>query len=80
MTVTLDLNPEVEQGLLALARERGVSLDAYLQDLVSQQVRLEAPTAPAKAKTLNLPAWHLGDMGPMRRCDIYDEALEDEAS
>ena len=73
MIVTLDLNPEVEQGLLDLARERGVSVDAYLGDIVSQQVIDAVPPAPAKAKTPTLPAArHLGDMGSMRRCDIYD--------
>jgi hypothetical protein len=74
MTVTLDLNPEVEQGLLALARERGVSLDAYLQEIVSKQVRGTAPPVAAKGNTLKLPARHLGDMGSLRRRDIYDDA------
>jgi hypothetical protein len=32
MTVTLDLNPEIEEGLLIKARERGISLGEYLQE------------------------------------------------
>ena len=32
MTVTFDLNPEIEEGLLAQARERGISLGEYLQE------------------------------------------------
>ncbi|MDP2996097.1 MAG: hypothetical protein Q8N47_01335 [Bryobacterales bacterium] len=41
MTVTLELNPEVEAGLIALARAKGVPLDAYLRSLLEQ---LAAPT------------------------------------
>ena len=37
MVVTLNLNPEVEQGLAARALERGVSLEEYLQDLVQRE-------------------------------------------
>ena len=37
MTVTIDLNPEVEKELLAQARERGMSLSDYLQEIVAGQ-------------------------------------------
>ncbi len=33
MTVTLNLNPEVEKNLMARAYARGVSLDDYLRNL-----------------------------------------------
>lgn len=36
MTLTVDLRPETEAGLLARARARGVSLDAYVQLLLEQ--------------------------------------------
>ena len=39
MTVTIDLNPEVEKELLAQARERGMSLSDYLQEIVAGQAR-----------------------------------------
>jgi hypothetical protein len=42
MTVTLDLNPEVEKELLAQARERGISLGDYLQEIVAGQARCVA--------------------------------------
>ena len=42
MNVTLNLNPEVEKGLMALARARGVSLDDYLQELVVREAGLPA--------------------------------------
>ena len=38
MNITLTLTPEVEKGLLARARERGLTLDAYLDDLVQREV------------------------------------------
>ena len=37
MTVTLDLNPELEQRLLDQARERGISLGDYLEEIVAGQ-------------------------------------------
>ncbi len=46
MTVTLNLNPEVEKGLTARARARGVSLDDYIQELVAKEAGLSVPTDP----------------------------------
>ena len=37
MTVTLSLDPEVEKNLMALAHQRGISLDEYLQELVARE-------------------------------------------
>jgi hypothetical protein len=42
VTVTLSLNPEIEKGLIARARERGVSLDDYLQELLSREAGVTA--------------------------------------
>jgi len=44
MTLTLNLNPEAEKSLRARASARGVSLDAYLQELVAKEAGL--PIAP----------------------------------
>lgn len=38
MSITLNLNPEVERGLTARARARGMSLADYLQELAAQEV------------------------------------------
>jgi hypothetical protein len=73
MTVPFDLNPELEQGLLAQARERGVSVGDYLREIVSRQVRDTASQAAPKGKTLKLPALPLGTMGSLHRRDIYDD-------
>lgn len=42
MTITLNLPPETEQTLLAQAKSRGVSLDVFLQTIITTQ------TAPAE--------------------------------
>jgi hypothetical protein len=37
MTITLDLQPEIEKGLAAQARARGVSLSEYVQAIVVRE-------------------------------------------
>jgi hypothetical protein len=56
MTVTLSLNPEVEKGLLARAQARGVSLDEYLQELVTKEAGLPVPaeSRPSRPRFDNL--------------------------
>jgi hypothetical protein len=49
MNVTLNLNPEVEKGLLARAQARGVSLDDYLQELVAREAGLPGGAEPRPA-------------------------------
>jgi hypothetical protein len=46
MTVTLNLNPDVEKGLMARAHARGVSLDDYLQELVAKEAGLTVGAEP----------------------------------
>ena len=50
MTVKLDLNPEVEAGLVAQAQARGLSLEAYLQQVLKER---SATSMPLKAATEN---------------------------
>jgi len=45
MSVTLNLNPDVEKGLAAQAQARGISLSDYLQEIAAR----EAARLPAKA-------------------------------
>ncbi|MGO9255562.1 MAG: hypothetical protein ACLQU1_04570 [Bryobacteraceae bacterium] len=42
MTVTLNLKPEVEAGLLAQARATGMTLEGYLQQMVEKELSAEA--------------------------------------
>ena len=44
MTVTLNLNPELERDLIARAQTRGISLDDYILELVAKEARV--PLAP----------------------------------
>ncbi len=44
MTVTLNLRPEIEAGLMAQVRAAGVTLDQYLQQLVEKELQAEAVT------------------------------------
>ncbi len=73
MTVTLDLNPEIEQRLQTLASERGVSLAVCLQEIVSKQVRVGPTRVATKGKAPNLPIRYLGAVGSLSRRDIYDD-------
>ena len=52
MTVTLNLKPETQAGLVALAREKGVSVEEYLRAIVEDTlvpVGSMALTSEAKA-------------------------------
>ncbi len=48
MTVTLELKPEIERGLLTQAQERGVSLDAYLQAELSRLAKVSDAASPVR--------------------------------
>ncbi len=39
MTISLDLQPEIERGLLAQAEARGVSLTEYVQQIVAREAQ-----------------------------------------
>ena len=45
MTVTLNLKPEIEAGLLAQAQATGMSLEDYLQELVERELSSEPSEA-----------------------------------
>lgn len=44
MMITIDLQPEVEQELLALAQARGLSLTEYVQQMVLREARPANPS------------------------------------
>ena len=74
MTVTLELKPDIEQGLQAQAQALGVSLDDFLQQIVTRQASQSAPANPNGQDSLDLPILHLGAMDAMHRADLYDDA------
>lgn len=49
MTVTLELKPEIEAGLVAQAHARGLSLEAYLEQVLQSAV---GPNRTGKRKSL----------------------------
>jgi hypothetical protein len=58
MSITLNLSPDVEKGLMAQARERGMPLSEYLQEILTRQARLAAGTPMAgKAKARAFELW-----------------------
>ena len=62
MTVRLELKPDVEANLIAQARVRGVTLDAYLQHVIEDLARTK-PTSPASLQDLEATLDTLADMG-----------------
>jgi hypothetical protein len=56
MSITLELQPEVEQGLLSQAQARGVTLVEYVQEIVVRQahvsVAAQASAPESEAKNL----------------------------
>ena len=77
MNVTLSLNPEVEKALMARAQERGVSLDAYLQEIVARE-------AGAAIRSVSQTRRHISDVIRERMSKVPPEIMatmpEDGAS
>jgi hypothetical protein len=74
MTVTLHLDSEVEKRLVAQAHERGVSLDDYLQEIVTREARLSA-ASPSSTKADNLSDLLLNS--PFARANLNLERSQD---
>ena len=47
MSITLNLRPEIERGLLARAQQRGISLDDYLNEIVTREAGVAASQPPS---------------------------------
>ena len=65
MNVTLSLNAEVERGLTMRALERGVTLDAYLQEIVLREAGAPAPSARR----------HIGEVIQERMKKVHPEIM-----
>ena len=58
MTVKLELNPEIEAGLLAQAQARGLSLEAYLNQMIQDQSPAsDGPVLSAEEWEREFDAW-----------------------
>ena len=40
MTITLEIQPEIERGLLARAQARGISMTAFVEEIVAREAHL----------------------------------------
>ena len=52
MTLTIDLQPEIERGLLARAEAKGLSLAAYAQEVLSRDATPAESESPQTGQTL----------------------------
>jgi hypothetical protein len=55
MTITLDLQPEVERGPVAQAQARGVSLAEYVREIVTREAQVTETGPASEAKNLYEP-------------------------
>jgi hypothetical protein len=73
MTITIELPPEIEANLAALAAEQGMALPEYLQHLLEEQVpaRKAASLSPAERAT----KWRESAKGMPHTPPLSDEAV-----
>jgi hypothetical protein len=77
MTITIELPPEIEAGLAALAAAQGLALPEYLQHLLEEQVpaRRAVSLAPAERALL----WRESAKGMPYTPPLSDEAVSRES-
>jgi hypothetical protein len=67
--MTIEIPPEIEARLTEEARKQGISVETLLERLVTERL----PTAQPAGSMPELPVWHLGAVGALRRVDIYED-------
>ncbi len=77
MTVTIDLLPETEAGLAALAAEQGVSVAEYVRRLVEHQVPVSQRVVLSPADRAS--AWRQAANSLPRTPPLSDEAISRES-
>lgn len=80
MTMKLELNPEIEAGLLAQARENGMSLEAFAEEVLRREAlrRAQGPDHPAASE---LPIWEtITDMVRDIPDAVFDRLPKDAAN
>ncbi|MGE4045274.1 MAG: toxin-antitoxin system HicB family antitoxin [Acetobacteraceae bacterium] len=73
--MTIELRPDVEAGLAALAAEQGISLAQYVRRLLEQQVPGKAALSPAERAA----AWRESVKGLPHTPPLSDEAISRES-
>ena len=69
MTVTLNLNPDIEAGLLAKAQARGMDLQEYVRDLVEREA-LPARTATVESMARQEAVRRMLDFGDKHHLNL----------
>lgn len=77
MTVTIDLNPDMEAALVALAAEQGISLAHYVRRLVEQQVAV--PPKPTLSPAERVALWLDAAKRVPETPTLSDEAMSRES-
>jgi hypothetical protein len=68
--MSLEISQQTETRLAAIAREQGLTVDAFLQRLLGGTAG--AATSAPDRRAPELPVWHLGARS-LCRADIYDD-------
>ena len=72
MTLTIDLQPDIERGLIARAQARGLSLSDYAQEILSREASPQE--TPQQLQDSDLQATNLYDLfAPVRGLLTNDE-------
>jgi hypothetical protein len=69
--MSFDISSKTEARLAAKAQEQGLSIDAFLERLLSDAGDL--PASAANGEAPKLPVRYLGVRGSLHRRDIYDD-------
>jgi hypothetical protein len=67
--MTIEIAPEIEARLIDHARRQGTSVTTLLERLVNERLAASEPLNSFP----ELPVWHIGEVGSLRRVDIYDD-------
>jgi hypothetical protein len=68
--MSIDISERTEARLTEEARRQGVSVDALLERLMNERA---ASAGAERREASELPILHLGQMGALRRRDIYKD-------
>jgi hypothetical protein len=70
----IELPDDLAAALRAKAEAQQLKLEDWFRTLTDVPSRTEGMTGLQPKAGLKLPARALGDLGPLHRCDIYDDA------
>lgn len=75
MTLTIEVTGELEAALKVRVLQQGLSADRIATRLLAEALAVSTMPEIGSASSLDeLPLLHLGEMGPLNRRDIYDDA------